>query len=207
MEDFAEHIGLNFILNVILNRSGGLVDAVAGHFIQAHRAGIEISKQIYGLPIPALADLVISSTSPVDFDLFQADKGITSAEPATRPGGEIVLVSGCLEGISPAHPELADYLGKYTSAQIWELIDQKKVPDVLTAAEAIVLNDIKVRMPITVVTNGIPAEVCRRMQFTHVPPSGLRTYLKGKLAANPELKIGILRKSAEVLPILTPAGA
>ena len=31
MEHFAERIGLNFILNVILNRDGELVDAVAGH--------------------------------------------------------------------------------------------------------------------------------------------------------------------------------
>ena len=108
MEDFAERIGLNFILNVILNRKAELVDAVAGHFIHAHRVGVEKSKKVYGLTIPALADMTISSTSPVDFDFFQADKGITSAEPATQIGGEIVLVAGCLEGISPAHPELAD---------------------------------------------------------------------------------------------------
>jgi nickel-dependent lactate racemase len=205
MEDFAERIGLNFILNVILNRDGGLVDAVAGHFIQAHRAGVEISKKIYGLAIPALADLVISSTSPVDFDLFQADKGITSAEPATRLDGEIVLVAGCLEGISPAHPELADYLGKFSNAQIWDMVDRGTVPDVLTAAEAIVLNDIKARMRITVVTEGIPPEVCRSMQFTPLRPAELKGYVRQKLAENENLKIGILRKSAEVLPILTPA--
>ncbi len=203
MEDFAAHIGLNFILNVILNRDGGLVDAVAGHFVQAHRAGVEISKKVYGLPIPELADLVISSTSPVDFDFYQADKGITSAEPATRPGGEIVLVAGCLEGIGPAHPELADYLGKMDNAQIWEIVDRRQAPDPLTAAEAIVLNDIKSKMRITIVTEGIPAEVCRSMQFNHVRPVDLNAYIQQKLSENNQIKIGILRQSAEVLPILT----
>jgi len=87
MEDFAEKINLNFILNVILSREEELVGAVSGDFIKAHRAGIEISKKVYGLPIPELADMVISSTSPVDFDLFQGDKGITSAQPATKQGG------------------------------------------------------------------------------------------------------------------------
>lgn len=202
MEDFAEKIHLNFILNVILNRDGELVSAVAGHFIQAHRKGVEISQTVYGVPIPELADMVISSTSPVDFDLFQGDKGITSAEPATRPGGEIVLVSGCLEGICPAHPELADYLGRNTTRQIWDLLQKRQVDDPLTGAEAIVLNDIKEKMNVTIVTEGISPEVCNSMGFRHVLPDQLDAYLLQRLRDQPSLKIGILRQSAEVVPVL-----
>lgn len=202
MEDFAEKINLNFILNVILNRQGELVAAVSGHFIKAHRVGVNISKSIYGLPIPELADLVLSSTSPVDFDLFQGDKGITSAEPATKPGGEIVLVSGCVEGICPAHPELADYLGQKTTEQIWEMLDRKQIPDPLTGAEAIVLNDIKAKMDITLVTEGIPRPVCESMGFGHVLPDHLNSYIAQKLTKNPNLKIGVLRQSSEVSPFL-----
>ena len=202
MEDFAERIRLDFILNVTLNREGELVGAVAGHFIQAHRAGVEISKKVYGLPIPELADLVISSTSPVDFDFFQANKGITSAELATKPGGEIVLVSGCIEGISPAHPELADYLGKMANGQIWELAHRRQVPDPLTAAEAIVFNDIKAKMDITLATEGISPALCQGMGFRHVWPERLAEYVNERLGRKPDLKIGILRQSAEVLPIL-----
>jgi nickel-dependent lactate racemase len=206
MEDYAERIGLSFILNVILNREGELVDAVAGHFIQAHRAGVEISKQVYGLPIPELADLVISSTSPVDFDFFQGDKGITSAEPATKPGGEIVLVSGCIEGVSPAHPELADYLGKMTNEQIWDLVLNKfgEVPDPLTAAEAIVFNDIKAQLSLTLATEGLSPALCQGMGFRHVWPDKLSEYLSQQVSEAPDIKIGILRQSAEVLPLLAP---
>jgi nickel-dependent lactate racemase len=203
MEDFAEKIGLNYILNVVLNRDGGLVGAVAGHFIHAHRAGIKISETVYGLPIPELADLVISSTSPVDFDFFQADKGITSAEPATRPGGEIVLLSGCIEGISPAHPELGDYLGRMSNDRIWELVEHGELPDPLTAAEAIVLNDIKEKMHLTLATEGISPAACSRIGLRHVHPDELDGYLQERLKHSPDLKIGILRQSAEVLPILT----
>jgi nickel-dependent lactate racemase len=202
MEDFAAKIGLNFILNVILNRDGELVGAVAGHFIRAHRAGVEISKRVYGLPIPELADMTISSTSPVDFDFFQGDKGITSAEPATRRGGEIVLVSGCLEGVSPAHPELADYVGKMTNDQIWAMLRAGQAADPLTGAEAIVINDIKDKMGITIVSEGLSPELCAAMGFRHVYPDAFAHYVRQRLAENPGLKIGILRQSAEVLPIL-----
>ena len=203
MEDFARGINLNFVLQVILNRDGELVDAVSGHFIDAHRAGIEISKRVYGLPIPELADITISSTSPVDYDFFQGDKGITSAEPATRVGGEIVLVSGCLEGISPAHPELADYVGKLTNPEIWQLFHSGTMPDPLTGAEAIVINDIKAKMGITCVTEGLSPELCASLGFRHVPPDQLGAYLAQRLAENPSAKVGILRQSAEVLPIVT----
>jgi hypothetical protein len=168
--------------------------------------GVEISKQVYGLPIPELADIVISSTSPLDFDFFQGDKGITSAEPATKPGGEMVLVSGCTEGVSPAHPELADYLGRMTNEQIWDLVlrNPDKVPDPLTAAEAIVFNDIKARFNITLATEGLSPELCQSMGFRHVWPDELDTYLSQRVREAPDTRIGILRQSAEVLPILTP---
>jgi lactate racemase len=203
MEDFAQAINLDFILNVILNRDGELVDAVAGHFIAAHRAGLEISRKIYGLPIPELADITISSTAPVDFDFFQGDKGITSAEPATREGGEIVLVSGCLEGVAPHHPDFADFMGCYVNEDIWRMFRAGELVDPLTGAEAVMINDIKAKMQITLVTEGIAPELCARLGFRHVYPADLAAYLSGRLAENPRLKVGILRQSAEVLPIVT----
>jgi nickel-dependent lactate racemase len=203
MEDFAERIGLDFILNVILNRDGELVDAVAGHFIKAHRVGVEKSSKVYGVPIPELADMTISSTSPIDLDFFQGDKGITSAELSTKVGGEIVLVSGCLEGISPAHPELADYVGKMTNDQIWEMLYAHRAPDPLTAAEAVVINEIKEKRQITIVSEGLAPELCASMGFRHVYPNAFADYVRARLAENPGLKIGVLRHSAEVVPILS----
>jgi len=204
MEDFAQVIHLDFILNVILNRDAELVGAVAGHFSKAHKAGVEISKGVYGVPIPGLADLTISSATPMDFDFFQGDKGITSAELSTCVGGEIVLVAGCVEGISPAHPELAEYVGAMTNDEIWKLVAAKAVQDPLTAAEAIVINDIRAKMAISLLSRGIPAEKCRRLGFTYIEEDGLQEYLAGRLRQQPGLKIGILRHSADVLPLCGP---
>jgi nickel-dependent lactate racemase len=201
MEDFAERIGLNFILNVVLNRDGELVGAFAGDFVEAHRAGVEKASEVYGVPIPELVDMTISSTSPIDFDFFQGDKGVTSAECSTKVGGEIVLVSGCLEGISPAHPDLAKYVGRMTNDQIWKILGAHQSPDPLTGAEAIVINDIKARMRITAVSEGLSPELCASMGFRHVSPPNLADHLRARLAENSALKIGVLRHSAEVVPI------
>ena len=202
MGDFAQKIGLDFIVNTILNRHGQLIHVVAGDFIDAHRVGVEKSRGVYGLSIPELADMTISSTSPIDFDLFQADKGITAAEPATRIGGEIVLVAGCLEGISPVHPELADYVGRMPNDQIWDLLYRGEVADPLTGAEAIVLNDIKNKMGITIVSEGLSPELCQALGFGHVWPKRLAEYIGQRLNEEPGLKVGVMRQSTELLPIL-----
>jgi nickel-dependent lactate racemase len=206
MEDFARVIQLNFILNVILNRDAELVGAVSGHFSEAHQAGVEIAKKVYGVPIPELADLTISSATPMDFDFFQGDKGITSAELSTCVGGEIVLVAGCVEGISPAHPELADYVGAMSNDEIWKLLAAKTVEDPLTAAEAIVINDIRAKMAISLLSRGISPEKCRRLGFTSIPEDGLNDYIAGRIRQQPGIKIGILRHSADVLPLCETGG-
>ncbi len=201
MEDFTGKIGLNFIVNAVLNREGDLAAVVGGHFIKAHRQGVALSQHVYGAAIPGLADMTLSSTSPVDFDFFQGNKGITSAELSTRLGGEIVLVSGCMEGISAAHPELGDYLGRMSVDEIWEAVEGGTASDRLTCAAAIVVANIAKKMRITLVTEGITRQLARRMGFGHLPPHGLQDYVDRRIAAEPELKIGILRNSAEILPM------
>lgn len=201
MEDFAAVIGLDFIVNTVLNRDGELVGAVAGHFIAAHRAGVEQASEVYGVPFSEPADLTIASTSPVDFDFFQADKGIFAAEPATRPGGEIVLVSACHEGFSPAHADLADY-GSLTDEAVWARVKSGQVRDPLTAAEALTLNHIKRLFRVTVVSEGFTPAMAQAMRFRHVAPDQFPSYLQRRLADSQGLRIGLLRQSAEVLPLL-----
>ncbi len=200
MEEVAQAVGLDFIVNTILNRKGELSDIVAGHFIEAHRIGVEKSKMVYGVSVPESVDLCISSATPVDFDLFQAAKGISAAEMITRHGGEIVLVSGCVEGISPAHPELADYMGRMSTAQLWKLADSGRPPDPLTCAGAILINTVRDKVAITLATDGLPADVCSNLGLGHVLPEQLSAYIAQKISARPDLRIGILKCSAELFP-------
>ena len=86
MEDFATEVGLHFIVNVIQTDSGDLLKAVAGHFIDAHREAVKWGMQIFGAKFSEKADITISSAYPSDYDFTQADKGLFSAELATKTG-------------------------------------------------------------------------------------------------------------------------
>jgi hypothetical protein len=90
-----------------------------------------------------------------------------------------------------------------TNDQIWEMLKKRQAPDPLTGAEAIVINDIKAKMRLTIASEGLSPELCAAMGFHHIAPGDLGRYVFTHLNQNPKLKIGILRQSAEVVPILT----
>ena len=207
MEEFAARVGLHFIVNTILNREGDIFKVVAGDMIEAHRTGIRVAEQVWGAEFSQEADLTISSTYPIDFDLFQADKGIFSAELATAPGEEIVLVSPCYEGLSPAHAELVEF-GNLSDEDIWAMLERGEFDDPLIAAELLVFNHIERRNRVTLVSEGVDEEMAQRVGkrgLKHVKPHLLPLYIERRLEENPEIQIGIIHQSAEVLPIKAEA--
>ncbi|MGI6678294.1 MAG: nickel-dependent lactate racemase [Dehalobacterium sp.] len=101
MEEVIDHLSIDFILNVVLDEEKNLMAAVAGDFIHAHRAGCKILDQAYRLPIRELADIVITSPHgfPKDINIYQAQKALDNARWAAKPGGIIILVAECGEGL------------------------------------------------------------------------------------------------------------
>jgi nickel-dependent lactate racemase len=88
-----------FIINAVLNSAMQVVRVVTGDPILAHRAGTEISASIYGVPIPALADVVITASRPMDQDLRQGVKALANNIRALRPGGCMLTLVRAEEGV------------------------------------------------------------------------------------------------------------
>ncbi len=100
IDEAAEMIGIDFILNVLLDEEKRIWHAVAGHFLAAHRAGAEIYDRRCDLRIAEAADVVIASPGgrPKDINLYQAQKTLDNVSGAVKDGGVIVLVARCPEG-------------------------------------------------------------------------------------------------------------
>lgn len=88
-----------FIVNTILNHCQEVVRVVAGDPVAAHRAGVEASAQMYGVKIPRQADVVITSSNPMDSDLRQGVKALANTVRAVKPGGVIITVVRAEEGV------------------------------------------------------------------------------------------------------------
>jgi nickel-dependent lactate racemase len=100
MEDAAKIAGLDFILNVVLNSRNEVVKSFTGDFIQAHRTGAKVVDYMYRCSVTP-ADIVVTSAGgkPKDINLFQAQKALNNAKNAAMPGGTIILVAECCEGL------------------------------------------------------------------------------------------------------------
>lgn len=101
IEDTIKLVQIDFILNVVLNEKKEIIKAVAGHYIDAHRAGCRFLDNLYKTPLKEKADIVISSIGgyPKDLNLYQAQKALDNAKHAVKDGGIIILVASCKEGL------------------------------------------------------------------------------------------------------------
>lgn len=116
MEEAAGIAGLDFILNVVLNSRKEIVKAVAGDFIQAHRAGAAIVDSMYKKYVePSEIVITCAGGRPKDINLFQAQKAMDNARNAAVPGGSIILLAECIEGLG--HPVFQRWLQEASGPQ------------------------------------------------------------------------------------------
>jgi nickel-dependent lactate racemase len=103
LEEAARLIGADFLLNVVLD-GPRIVRAVAGDPTPAHRAGCAALDAFGRATLREPADLVIVSAGgyPKDLDLYQAQKALDNARQVVRPGGIVVLLAECGDGLGNA---------------------------------------------------------------------------------------------------------
>lgn len=95
----ARKAGLAYIVNVVLGGKGQVIGAFAGDFDEAHRAGTEFLASLCQKEAPE-ADIVVTSNNgyPLDQNIYQAVKGMSTAEVACWKGGVIVIAARCEDG-------------------------------------------------------------------------------------------------------------
>ncbi len=101
IEEAGAICGIDFIVNVVLSEHKEIIRAVAGHPVKAHRAGCAFLDTLYLKELPHGADIVLVSQggAPKDLNLYQTQKALDNARHAVNPGGVIVLIGSCKEGL------------------------------------------------------------------------------------------------------------
>jgi len=107
IEEAAGMVGIDFLLNVVLDENKRIVKAVAGDSVLAHREGCRFLDQLYLKPIPARADIVLVSQggAPKDLNLYQTQKALDNAKHAVKKGGIVILIGSNKEGLGEAEFE------------------------------------------------------------------------------------------------------
>lgn len=98
IEEVAEKAGLDFIANVLVNADRKITRVFTGHFIKAHRAGVEVSEAIYKTNLPDEYDILLANAYPLDVYLLQTGKALWPAE-RMKEDGIVILSAACTEGM------------------------------------------------------------------------------------------------------------
>ena len=96
----SQKAGIDFSINILVNRNGEIVKSVAGDMDKAFSEASKIADKIYRVPIESGADIVFISSggAPFDASFSKACRCLENALKTVRRRGVIVLVAECPEG-------------------------------------------------------------------------------------------------------------
>lgn len=118
----------DFILDVTLTREREISGVFAGDPVEAHVAAVRFLETTSTAPVPGLADAVITSAAgyPLDMTFYQSVKGLTAAQHIVKPGGRILVLGECAEGMGS--DEFARMIRNYTGhAAFLDQIQESRV--------------------------------------------------------------------------------
>jgi nickel-dependent lactate racemase len=199
----ARQVGMNLLCNTVLNRTGGVVGAFYGDLESAFHEGVRKSREVYRVEIPELADIVIASSHPCDLEFWQAHKALYPADLAIKPGGTIILVTPCPEGVAVTHPEILGYTGLPVEC-LRQKVQRKEIADEVAAALSIAWAQVKERESVFLVSGGITAEEAGVLGFR--PFDDLQAaFDAARQRYGPGARVAVLTHAPDTLPVIPDA--
>jgi nickel-dependent lactate racemase len=173
IEEAARMLGIDFILNVVLNDRKEIVFAAAGDYIEAHRKGVEFLDRLSRIEVePSDIAIVSPGGFPKDIDIFQSHKALEHVRNAVKDGGSIILVAECREGCgNRVFEEWLDYDRN-------EVIEKFKSGFVMGGHKAALIAALSKRLDLYLVSS-LPDDMVRRAYFI---PASLEKALDAALA-------------------------
>jgi nickel-dependent lactate racemase len=188
----------DFILNVICSAPDQIEQAYAGAFEQAFLQGVSYARNLFCRTTDALYDLLIVSAggSPKDRNLYQAAKAIENCYRAVAPGGALLLVAECPEGVGD--PLFARWMDTYPTYAAAEQAVQAHF--VLGGHKAFYIRKVMERIALAVVSE-LDVELLERWHILGFQSlESALSILKKDIG-----KVGIVKMGLDTL--LTPATA
>ncbi len=198
LEEGVALLGVDFILNVVVDGLHRIVGAVAGDVMAAHRQGCQMVAQRGMVGIERRADLVLASAGgyPKDVNLYQAQKALDNAAHAVRDGGILILVAECPEGLGNKTFE-AWMTGAGSPDELLARIQQEFV---LGGHKAAAIAAVQKRASICLVS-ALPEDLVRRCGLVPFASlDGAVSAALGELGPNPRLLV--LPQGGSVLPVI-----
>jgi len=199
MEEAAKMIGLDMIVNTVMNVKNEIVKVVAGHVIETHRAGVKVCNEIYGVKIPAKANIVVASSYPMDISFHQASKTLEAVGHIIKEKSTVIMVSPCYEGIGDK--DFLNFLKEKTPGDVIKSIKAHKERNIVSGVISYLIAKCKEKAKIYLISEGINDKDVIEMGF--LPAKSAQSVLNDALKRHgKEAKILVLPSASITLPLL-----
>ncbi|MCL1854249.1 MAG: nickel-dependent lactate racemase [Clostridia bacterium] len=189
--------GLQFILNVALDKNKRIIGAFAGDPIEAHLAGCRFVEETMSVKAEK-ADIVVTSNNgyPLDRNLYQVVKGIDTASRVAKAGGVIVMAARCEDHVG--HDAFRDLI--LSCGTVRELCEKTSVsPSEVDKWQVQVPARGLARHKVILVSEGIERDLAERMFFTHAKTIGEAMDIAFLMAGN-GASISVMPEGPVIIP-------
>ncbi len=183
-----------FSIQIVMDRHQNIYKVASGDLNKCFRTAVGWAEDVFCVPIPQKADLVISvAPYPMDVDLYQSQKALDNGKWALKEGGKIVMVSKCREGIG--HATFLQQLS--TSKDPKVVLENLNKEYKLGYHKAAKMAEIAVWADIWAVTDLDP-EVIRSANITPFP--SVAAAVEQAFKENPKAKVIIMMDGSVTIP-------
>jgi len=199
MEEAAKMIGLDMIVNTVMNVKNEIVKVVAGDPAMAHQAGVKACNDIYGVKIPEKANIILASSYPMDISFHQASKTLEAIGHIIKEKSTIIMLSPCYEGIGGK--DFVDFLKEKTPEDIIKNIKAHPEKNVVSGIISYLITKCKEKAKIYLISEGIEDKDIIEMGM--LPAKSAQTVLNDVLKNyRDDAKVLVLPTASVTLPLL-----
>ncbi len=98
-EESAGKVGIDFLVNAVLNYKREIIGLYCGDLIKAHREGVSLSLKASIAKLPYKADFCIAGSSPFDLNFLQTLKSIEATRTVIKEDGIYIMLTSCRQGL------------------------------------------------------------------------------------------------------------
>ena len=202
IEEIAKIAGLSFIINVVLDRKGKPIKTFAGDPLPTFKKAATFSRKIYGVKAEK-SEIVITDSYPADIEMWQAAKGVYSADLVLKRDGVLILCSPCIEGVGAEFGDLIVRFGYRGYNDVKKLVESGKLDNLIVAAHLVhVGRVIKDKGTGVLVSPGIEPEIAKKIGF--IPAKDLKEAVEIAESIAGKKDITVCYNGGEILPIPCP---
>jgi len=98
-EESAGKVGIDFLVNAVLNYKREIIGLYCGDWIKAHREGVNLSLKASVASLPYKADFCIAGSSPFDLNFIQTLKALMQTRTVIKEDGTYIMLTSCRQSL------------------------------------------------------------------------------------------------------------